>query len=138
MIFFDTEGKILVVLSTALCWDEVFSTRFSKVCSIFWYLLVVDPILLSNIWAILVFGDWRWAEVGSEVLLLFFEIEHLIGVWLTSVVCAGMLMTIFVFLILLSKLVCCCALLCDNCDIREGREIGKIRNYLLEFVGYYY
>ena len=35
-------------------------------------------------------------------------------------------MTIFVFLILLSKIVCCCAVLCDNCDIREGREIGNL------------
>ena len=73
-----------------------------------------------------VVGDWRWVEVDSEILLLFVEIEHFIGVRLTYVVCAGMSITIFAFLILFSKLVYCCAVLCDNCDFREGREIGNL------------
>ena len=135
-LFFDTEGKILVLLSTEWCWDVVFSTWLSKIWSIFKYLLVVDPILLSQIWAISVFGDWRRVEVGSEVLLLLFlEIEHFIGVLLTYVVCTGILMTIFVFLILLSKLVGCCVLLCDNCDVREGRDIGNLLDDKWLFIG---
>ena len=68
----------------------------------------------------------RRLKVGREVLLLFFEIEHFLGVRLSCVVCAGMSMTIFVFLRLMSKLVCCCAALCDNCDVKEGRDIGNI------------
>ena len=35
-------------------------------------------------------------------------------------------MTIFVFLILLSKLVCCCAVLCGNFDVRDGKSIGNL------------
>ena len=64
--------------------------------------------------------------VGSEVLLLFFEIEHILGVRLTCVVSAGMSMIIFVIWILLSKSVFCCAVLCENCKCREGRWIGNM------------
>ena len=89
-------------------------------------MVVIDPILLSHILAISVFGDWRWVEVGREVLFLFLEIEHFLGKRLTCVVYAGMSMTLFVFLRLMSKLVCCCAVLCGNFDVRDGKSIGNL------------
>ena len=127
-LFLTTEGKMLiVVLSTVLCWNGLSSTRLGKVWSIFSFLLVGydgDIILLSHIWAMSIIGGCRWVEVGRELFLLLDENWQLLGVLLSCVWCVGMSVTIFIFIILLSKLVCCCAVLCDNF---EGRRGGIVR-----------
>ena len=73
--FLTTNGK-MIVLSTVLCWKELDVMRSVKVWSIFWYLVIgddVDIILLSHIWAMIVFEGCRWVEVGREEDLLFDE-----------------------------------------------------------------
>ena len=126
-----TESKIvMVVLSTVVCWNWLENVWLAKVCSIFWFSFVgydVGTILISHIWARSICGGCRWVEIGRELLLLFDENWHVIGVLLSYVWCMEMSATTFLFIILLSKLVLCCAVFCGN---GEGGIGGRYSVFL--------
>ena len=64
--------------------------------------------------------------VGNKLLVVFFEIEYFVGVRLTCKIWAGLSMTIFVFLVMLSKLVCFFVVLWENFELITDMDIGNL------------
>ena len=64
--------------------------------------------------------------VGKKLFVVFFEIEHFVGVRLTCKIWAGLSMTIFVFLVMLSKFVCFFAVLWENFELITEMDIGNL------------
>ena len=67
-----------------------------------------------------------WVIVGNELLVVFFEIEHFVGVRRTCKIWAGQSMAILVFLVMLSKLVCFFAVRWENFELINDIEIGNL------------
>ena len=73
-----------------------------------------------------VFGGCSQVEVGMEADLLFDEGWQFLVVLLSCVWGVWITLTIFVLFILLSKLVFGCAVLCENCECIDGKELGNV------------
>ena len=64
--------------------------------------------------------------VGKKLFVVFFEIEHFVGVRLTCKIWAGLSMTICVLLVMLSKFVFFFAVLWKDFELITDMEIGNL------------